>query len=132
MTIFSKIIDGSIPSKKIYEDDQFLAFLDISQASKGHTLIIPKDPTISVLTAKPDVVADINVLAQRLAKHYVEHLNAQGVNIITNANPIAGQTVDHYHVHVIPRYKEDELEFKTKDQQLDLDSVHKEILESFK
>ena len=132
MTVFSKIIDGTIPSKKVYEGEQFLAFLDISQATKGNTLIIPKDPTISVLTASPKVVGEINILAQKIAKHYVEHLGAKGINILSNANAVAGQTVDHYHVHVIPRYHEDELAFKTKDQSINLEEVHAEIIESFK
>lgn len=129
MTIFKKIIDGEIPSKKIYEDDKYLAFLDISQASKGHTLIIPKNPTVSVLTAKEETVGEINILAQRIAKELLRSLDAKGVNILSNANPIAGQTVDHYHVHIIPRYEEDELVFKTKEQNIDIETVYKELKE---
>lgn len=132
MTLFEKIVQREIPAKIIYEDEHYLAFLDISQATKGHTLVIPKVATESVLTAKPETVADINVIAQTIAKAYVTHFNAQGANILTNANPIAGQTVDHYHVHVIPRYSEDELEFKFQQNDYDLDTLHQEIINSLK
>ena len=127
MTIFQKIIDKEIPSKVIYEDDKYLAFLDISQATKGHTLIIPKEPTESVLTAKPETVAEINVIAQRIAIAFMKDFGAKGVNILTNANEIAGQTVNHYHVHVLPRYKKDELDLEFKTNDFDLDKLHNEI-----
>ena len=128
MTLFQKIIDKEIPSKVIYEDDNFLAFLDISQATNGHTLIIPKKATQSVLTADTKTVADMNLLAQVIAKAFVKDYGAKGVNILTNANEVAGQTVDHYHIHVLPRYEDDELNFQVKENDLDLDLLHKEII----
>lgn len=127
MTLFQKIIDKEIPSKVIYEDEKYLAFLDISQATKGHTLIIPKEATESVLTARPETVAEINIIAQRVAKAYMDDFGAKGVNILTNANEVAGQTVNHYHVHVLPRYSEDELNFDFKENNFNLDTIHTEI-----
>ena len=129
MTIFKKIIDNDIPSKVIYEDEKYLAFLDISQASKGHTLIIPKDETESVLTASVETVAEMNVLAQRIAKAFMKDFGAKGVNILTNAKEIAGQTVDHYHIHVLPRYDENEINFSFKENKVDLDKLHHDIKE---
>lgn len=104
MCIFCKIIEGSIPATKVYEDQWVLAFLDISQATKGHTLVIPKIHTDSVLTATPAIVAHVNQVAAKLAIAAQSGLGASGANIFTNANEIAGQSVFHYHVHVLPRY----------------------------
>ena len=132
MTLFEKIANKEIPAKIIYEDAHYLAFLDISQATKGHTLVIPKKATESVLTANPKTVQDVNTIAQKIAQAYVNDYNAQGANILTNANPVAGQTVNHYHVHVIPRYSEDELEFKFQQNEFDLDALHQEIVDSLK
>lgn len=127
MTIFKKIIDKEISSKIIYEDEKYLAFLDISQASKGHTLIIPKDETVSVLTASPKTVAEMNVLAQKIAQAFIKDYKAKGVNILTNANKIAGQTVDHYHIHILPRYNDNELNFAFKENIVDLDALHQDL-----
>lgn len=127
MTLFQKIIDKEIPSKVIYEDEKYMAFLDISQATKGHTLIIPKQATESILTATPETVGEMNILAQRIAKAFMSDFGAKGVNILSNANEIAGQTVIHYHIHVLPRYDEDELNFEFKETNLDLDEVYNEL-----
>lgn len=132
MTIFQKIIDKEIPSKVIYEDDKYLAFLDISQATKGHTLIIPKEATESLLTASPKTVAEINVLAQKIAKTFVNDYGALGANILSNANQVAGQTVDHYHVHVLPRYSEEELNFEFQENDVELDKLHKDLKSKLK
>lgn len=110
-TLFNRIINREIPAYIIYEDDKVIAFLDIAQNTKGHTLVVPKVITESVLTADEDTIACVNIIAQRLALKLSDVLKASGVNILTNANPVSGQTVPHYHVHVIPRYTEDELKF---------------------
>ncbi|AMC93534.1 HIT family hydrolase [Erysipelothrix larvae] len=110
-TLFNRIINRETPAYIIYEDDKVIAFLDIGQNTKGHTLVVPKVITESVLTADEDTIAYVNIIAQRLALKLSDVLKASGVNILTNANPVSGQTVPHYHVHVIPRYTEDELKF---------------------
>ena len=130
-TLFKKIIDKEIPAKVVYEDEDVLAFLDISQNTKGHTLVIPKEETRSVLSADEIVIAKVNAVAQKIAKDMINIFNAKGVNILTNAESVAGQTVFHYHVHVIPRYTEDELVFKTTENDLDIGQVHKEVLKYY-
>ena len=109
MSLFSKIVTGEIPAKIVYEDETFLAFLDISQATPGHTLIIPKIATDSALSASPELVAAINVKAVEIAKMLQTKLDCKGFNFLSNANAAAGQTVFHYHIHIIPRYVESEL-----------------------
>lgn len=130
-TLFKKIIDKEIPAKVVYEDEDILAFLDISQNTKGHTLVIPKEETRSVLSADEKVITKVNAVAQKIAKDMINIFDAKGVNILTNAESVAGQTVFHYHVHVIPRYTEDELVFKTTENDLDIGQVHKEILKYY-
>ena len=102
--IFCKIIDGEIPSNKVYEDDEVLAILDISQATKGHTLVLPKKHYASFLSTPKSVMHKVYDVAQRIGQAEIAVLGAKGVNILTNAGEAAGQSVPHFHVHVIPRY----------------------------
>ena len=131
-TIFNKIIKKEIPAKIIYEDDDVLAFLDLSQNTKGHTLVIPKEETKSLLTASPDIVSKVFVVAQKIAKDLVDIFEADGVNLLTNAGEIAGQSVFHFHVHVIPRYSISELQFKTTENDVEIDVVYETILQYYK
>ena len=102
--IFCKIADGIIPSHKIYEDDDVLAFLDISQVTPGHTLVIAKQHYSNFLTTEKDIMHKVMDVAQRIGQAQMSILGAKGVNILTNVNKEAGQSVFHFHVHVIPRY----------------------------
>lgn len=102
--VFCKIIDGEIPSTKVYEDDDVLAILDISQATKGHTLVIPKKHCSSFLDCPKETMHKVFDVAQRIGQAEMMVLGAQGVNFLTNAGETAGQSVPHFHVHVIPRY----------------------------
>lgn len=131
-TIFNKIIKKEIPAKIIYEDDDVLAFLDLSQNTKGHTLVIPKEETKSLLTASPDIVSKVFVVAQKIAKDLVDIFETDGVNLLTNAGEIAGQSVFHFHVHVIPRYSISELQFKTTENDIEIDVVYETILQYYK
>lgn len=106
--IFCKIISGDIPSYKIYEDDETLAFLDITQTTKGHTLVIPKKHVRNVLEMTPDEAATLFSKVPVIAANLVEKLGASGLNILQNNEVIAGQTVFHAHVHLIPRFSEDD------------------------
>ena len=106
--IFCKIAEGIIPSHKIYEDDDVLAFLDISQVTPGHTLVISKKHYTNFLTAEKDIMHKVMDVAQRIGQAEISILGAKGVNILTNVNKEAGQSVFHFHVHVIPRYIADE------------------------
>lgn len=102
--IFCKIANGIIPSHKVYEDDDVLAFLDISQVTPGHTLVISKKHYQNFLTAEKDVMHKVMDVAQRIGQAQMAILGAKGVNILTNVNKEAGQSIFHFHVHVIPRY----------------------------
>ncbi len=102
--IFCRIIEGEIPSSKVYEDDDVLAILDISQTTKGHTLVIPKEHYDNYLSCPKEPMHKVFDVAQRIGQAMVSVLGADGVNILTNVGEGAGQTVMHFHVHVIPRY----------------------------
>lgn len=119
MCIFCRIIAGEIPATKVYEDDLVVAFLDISQATQGHTLVIPKQHVVNVLEASPEVVAHVNQVAARIAQSALSSLGAKGANIFTNANEIAGQSVFHYHVHVLPRYTPTDVPWRFDNHQAD-------------
>ncbi|MCR5491192.1 MAG: HIT family protein [Bacilli bacterium] len=102
--IFCRIIDGEIPSNIIYEDDDVIAILDISQATRGHTLVIPKKHYDNFLSCPMDIMHKVYDVAQRIGQAEMAVLGAKGVNILTNVGEPAGQSVPHFHVHVIPRY----------------------------
>ncbi len=108
--IFCKIAAGLIPATKIYEDDHVLAFLDISQTTIGHTLVISKVHHDNFLSTPKAVMHRVMNIAQRIGQAQVRTIGAAGVNVLTNNFKAAGQSVFHFHVHVIPRYgKEDNL-----------------------
>ncbi len=105
--IFCKIAAGEIPSKTIYEDERFRVILDISPATKGHALIISKEHYANIYELPEEMAASAMVLAKKLAAHMTEILQCDGFNIIQNNREPAGQTVFHFHMHLIPRYKGD-------------------------
>lgn len=103
--IFCKIIDGQIPSNTIYEDDEFKVILDVNPASKGHALILPKEHYSNLFEIEEEVAAKAMKLAKKLATHMTEVLKCDGFNLLQNNNEVAGQTVFHFHMHLIPRYE---------------------------
>lgn len=103
--LFCKIIKGEIPCYKVYEDDDVLAFLDISQTTKGHTLVISKKHYDNFLATPKEVMNKVMNVAQTIGQVQIQHLGAKGINILTNCYQEAGQTIMHFHVHVIPRYE---------------------------
>ena len=105
--VFCKIIDGEIPCYKLYEDEDVLAFLDISQVTKGHALVVSKKHYDNFLTTPQEEMHKVMDVAQLIGQVEIKLLGALGVNILTNCYSAAGQTVMHFHVHVIPRYKQD-------------------------
>ena len=106
--IFCKIVSGDIPSSKVYEDDHFLAFLDISQVTPGHTLVIPKKHARNLLEMTPDETADLFNVVSTVTKKVESATQPQGMNIISNMEEIAGQSVFHTHVHILPRYSQED------------------------
>ncbi len=103
--VFCKIIKGEIPYYKIYEDDLTLAFLDIEPFDKGHTLIIPKKHFENIQTLDDEYAAQILITGRELVKVYEEELDIAGFNFFQNNGYFAGQRVMHYHMHLLPRYK---------------------------
>ena len=106
-TIFSKIIAGSIPCTKVYEDEVVLAFLDISPNNLGHTLVIPKVFSTDATDTDPVTMSHIMTVGQRIARAQRKCLNATGNNLIFICGKDGGQEVFHTHLHVIPRFADD-------------------------
>ena len=106
-SIFTRIVNGEIPAAKLYEDELTLAFLDINPASRGHTLVICKPELPSILDLPPELLCAVSSTTQRVAQALTRALQPDGINIIQNNGAAAGQTVFHYHVHVIPRWNGD-------------------------
>ena len=104
--IFCKIITGEIPSSKVYEDDQVVAFLDISQVTPGHTLVVPKQHFRNLLEMDADSTSQLFARVPDIARKVMKATGAKGMNILHNNEEIAGQTVFHTHVHLAPRYEE--------------------------
>ncbi len=102
--IFCKIIAGEIPSRTIYEDENFKVILDANPASKGHALILPKEHCANIYEIDDDLLAKTARLAKKLAAHMKEVLKCDGLNLLQNNGEVAGQTVFHFHMHLIPRY----------------------------
>lgn len=103
--IFCRLACGDIPTMSIYEDDDFNVIFDGSPATPGHALILPKCHAANVFELDDELVAKAYILAKRIAAALVEVFGADGINILQNNNEAAGQTVFHYHIHLIPRYK---------------------------
>lgn len=128
--IFCKIIDGEIPCYKLYEDDDVLAFLDISQVTKGHALVISKKHFDNFLSTPQEVMHKVMDVAQRIGQVDIKLLGAKGVNILSNCYPAAGQSVMHFHVHVIPRYEQGEgieITMKNNSEGLNLPAIAGQI-----
>ena len=129
MCIFCEIISGNIPSSKVYEDENVLAILDISQTTKGHTLVMPKKHYENFLEMPEEEYENLMGITQKLSRHILQKLDAKGCNILINTNEVAGQTVMHAHVHIIPRYDEsDSISFDFSQNDYDL----QEILDTIK
>lgn len=129
--IFCKIADKEIPGRIVYEDDICLAFLDLSQVTDGHTLIIPKKHSESFLETDDEIIAHMFKVAKKVGNQLIEKLNAKGMNILSNANDVAGQTVKHFHIHLIPRYEENEgikINFEDRSSIVDLNAIYEQIM----
>jgi histidine triad (HIT) family protein len=119
-TIFEKIIEREIPAHIVYEDDLVIAFLDISQATTGHTLVVPKKAYENIYQVPEDLLAHTSKILRRVSIACQKAFNAEGLNILSNNGTIAGQTVFHFHFHVIPRFVENDVTFKFTNHMNDL------------
>ena len=128
MCIFCDIVKGDIPSNKVYEDEEVIAILDLSQTTYGHTLVMPKKHYDNFLQMPQDEFSSLMAKAQLIAKKLETKLNFNGVNVLINTNEVAGQTVMHTHVHIIPRYDEnDKVKFEFTPNDYKLNEVLKKI-----
>ena len=105
--IFCKIIGGEIPSNTIYEDDTFKVILDVNPATKGHCLIIPKEHFDNIYSLDDKTAAHVFQVAVKVANAINDSLHPVGLNVVQNNGEAAGQTVFHFHMHIIPRYEND-------------------------
>ena len=105
--IFCKIANGSIPSKTLYEDEEFRVILDLGPATKGHALILPKEHAANLYELPEETAGKTMKLAKKMAELLTDKLHADGLNLVQNNGEVAGQTVMHFHLHLIPRYEND-------------------------
>ena len=126
--IFCKIANGEIPSATLYEDEEFRVILDLGPATKGHALILPKTHAANIYEISEDMAAKAMILAKKMATKMTKALNCDGFNIVQNNGEPAGQTVFHFHMPLIPRYKGDEAGITWNSGTL-TDDVKNEILE---
>lgn len=130
--IFCKLANGDIPTTKLYEDDDFTVILDANPATKGHCLILPKKHYANIYEMPEDLTAKAFVLAKKIAAKMTKAMNCDGFNIVQNNGEVAGQTVFHFHIHLIPRYKDGDVIVANWKQHELTDEWKKEILEKFK
>lgn len=130
--IFCKIANGEIPSKTLYEDEDFRVILDLGPVSKGHALLMPKEHAANLYELPDETAAKILVLAKKVATHMTEKLQSDGFNLVQNNGEAAGQTVNHFHLHMIPRYANDGQILNWipgEPSQEELEAVRKQIVE---
>ena len=107
--IFCRIANGEIPSATLYEDEEFRVILDLGPASKGHALIIPKQHYADIYELPEEAAGRAFILASKMVKKMTKALSCDGFNVVQNNKPVAGQTVFHFHMHLIPRYEGDQV-----------------------
>lgn len=130
--IFCKIANGEIPSKTLYEDEEFRVILDLRPATKGHALILPKSHYKNLYELPEETAANVMKLAKKMATTMTQKLECHGFNLVQNNNEVAGQTVFHFHMHLIPRYEDDNQRITWKPMeptQDELEAIKKQITE---
>ena len=129
--IFCKITNHEIGSQTLYEDDTCMVILDLSQSTRGHSLVISKQHYSSILEVDDQTLSHMMIVAKKMANQIKTSLNANGVNILTNAGETAGQTVMHFHIHIIPRYDDQDgfdPVFTNHEGEYDLATIKQEII----
>ena len=128
--IFCKLANGDIPTATLYEDDDFRVILDAGPASKGHALIIPKEHYANLYELDDGLAAKVMILAKKMITKLTDILGCDGYNIVQNNGEAAGQTVFHFHMHLIPRYRDDGQKIGWKPQeatQEELEAIRAQI-----
>lgn len=129
--IFCKIANGEIPSATIYEDENFRAILDLGPASKGHALLLPKEHYADLFALPDETAEKVLPVAKKIVSRMKDVLGCDGYNLVQNNGECAGQTVFHFHMHMIPRYKDDKVGLGWKMGELS-DADRDEILAKLK
>ena len=130
--IFCKLANGEIPTNSIYEDEDFNVILDMGPATKGHALILPKEHSADLFELSDETAAKVMVLAKKMAIRMKEKLHCDGFNLVQNNGETAGQTVMHFHLHLIPRYENDGQRIlwnPTSPSKEELEAVKKQLTE---
>lgn len=130
--IFCKIANGEIPSKTLYEDEKYRVILDLGPATKGHALILPKGHYADLYELPEEDAGEVMKLAKLMMKKMREKLGCEGFNLVQNNGELAGQTVFHFHLHLIPRYSTDGQKIGWKPQEVSpekLEEIRKQITE---
>lgn len=128
--IFCKIASGEIPAATLYEDEDFRVILDLGPASKGHALILPKVHAANIYELPDEIAGKVFILAKKIATKLAEIVKCDGFNIVQNNGAVAGQTVFHFHMHLIPRYENDTVGLTWEPGTL-TDADKEEILKGF-
>ena len=115
--IFCKIISGEVPSSKVFEDEDIIAFLDIVPLGKGHTLVVPKKHCETIDDMPEEILAKIGPALKTLSRAVSAAVGATGINLILSNGKTAGQLVPHFHFHIVPRHEGDGLRFDTQRQE---------------
>lgn len=135
MTIFERIINREIPSNIVYEDEYTIAFLDLSQVTKGHTLVVPKKAFPDLFSLDDETSAHLLKVCVIVATALKKAFNLEGLNLVNNNGTIAGQSVFHFHIHLIPRYPNDDylmvgVNHQSKYTEYDLNQIKQAIIEA--
>lgn len=129
--IFCKILKGDIPCNKVFENDNFIAILDAFPANEGHTLVIPKKHYKDIFEIDEDTLKEGYAIAKKIAEALKKSLNIENINILQNNGALASQTVNHFHIHVIPRIENDKVVIKSEVVNINEEKI-KEILKNIK
>jgi histidine triad (HIT) family protein len=128
--LFCKIVSGTLPSRRFYEDDQAVAFLDIGAWQRGHSLVVPRRHVPDLVTGEASLVT-IAPAIDAVARILIEKLTADGLNLLSSIGPVAGQEIFHLHVHVVPRYADspglDKMIMRRQASEDELDSVYRQL-----
>lgn len=125
MCVFCKIINGEIPAYKLYENGFVTCFLDISQATKGHCLVVPKKHIQDIFDLSEEYAEEVMKAAVVVSHLLKEKLGVTDINLLNNSGVGAGQTVMHFHLHVLPRYVDDEIDFHQVDHEPNFTELEK-------
>lgn len=129
--LFCKIVNNELPSYTIYNDNLTIAFLDLNPTTRGHTLIIAREHSTDFISSSDEIITNVALTTKKVASHLKEKLNPYGFNFLTNNGALAGQTVMHYHTHIIPKYEVNQglILSETKElEPINLDILHKDLI----